>query len=218
MKCSKCGFEMNDNDTYCRNCGAPVETRSTVGNEDHTEVHYCENSDKRYGQNEQSYSFEKYQNNTNGYSAGQGPYGYGQTQYNNQQQYNGTKCPPYGSNQYPYGGNSAPGYNNAYEPDQGERMPKMKDYLKWMLLYPLVNLIPGVGFIAYIVMIIVMAFSSVDKARSEFFKAQCICMLIGVGVGVIITLIMLFVVDVTIPNIFEEFSDMNQYFDTLFFR
>ena len=72
------------------------------------------------------------------------------------------------SQQPPYG----------YAPYINDKAASVRDYLKWMLLYPLINLIPGVGTIAFILLCLKFAFDSSFKARAAYFKAVLIVQLV----------------------------------------
>lgn len=75
-------------------------------------------------------------------------------------------------------------------PAQPNNTPSVKEYLKWMILYPLLNFIPGIGFIVYILFCVKFAFDDSYKARSNFFKAMLVSMVIGIGIAVIMFVVM----------------------------
>lgn len=121
------------------------------------------------------------------YSAG---YSYGNNaDYANQNAGYGNQNGGYGNQNGDYGNTNPYQYANTYNPVNNSA-PTVKDYLKWMLLYPLVSIIPVVGFIVYIVMCFNFAFDKTNVARSNFYKALLICAAISIGVGVIIFLLM----------------------------
>lgn len=74
--------------------------------------------------------------------------------------------------------------------DSSERVPTMGDYIKWMFLYPLFNLIPIVGFIVYIVMCIKNAFDTSFKARANYFKAMLVVWAISIVLMVVMFILM----------------------------
>lgn len=108
---------------------------------------------------------------------------------------------PYGQNM-PYS-NGAPWY-----PPVNDKAASVKDYLKWMLLYPLWALIPGVGFIIYLVVCFKYAFDETFKARSNFFKATLITMAISVCIAIVMCIIMFSVVGGLVATGVDTFSEM----------
>ena len=79
----------------------------------------------------------------------------------------------------------------SYEPPVNDKAPTVKDYLKWILLYPMLTLIPAVGLIAYVVICINHAMDKTNVARSNFFKATLITYLITI-VAVAVVAILFF--------------------------
>ena len=58
-----------------------------------------------------------------------------------------------------------------------------------MLLYPLWNLIPGIGFVIYIIVCIKYALDTSFTARANFFKATLITMLISIAMAVVMFIV-----------------------------
>lgn len=56
-------------------------------------------------------------------------------------------------------------------PDPADRVPSKGEYLTWGLLMPLLNLIPLIGTIIFVVMVFVNAFDKSYKAKANYFKA-----------------------------------------------
>lgn len=70
-------------------------------------------------------------------------------------------------------------------PDPADRVPSKGDYIVWMLIMPLLNLIPIIGNLAYIIMVFVRAFDTSFKARANYFKAILTIWLIFFIIGLI---------------------------------
>ncbi|MBR3766962.1 MAG: zinc ribbon domain-containing protein [Clostridia bacterium] len=101
------------------------------------------------------------------------------------------------------------GYSQYPYPPVNNRPASVKDYLKWMLLYPLWGLIPGIGFIIYIVLCFKYAFDNTFPARANYFKAVLIASAIGIMVAVIFACIMFMVLGTAAfvgASVFEEVS------------
>ena len=85
-------------------------------------------------------------------------------------------------------------YYSDYSPSsQTEKSPTVGEYLKWMLVYPLLNLIPGIGFIVYILFCVKYAFDGNYKARANFFKAILLSSLVGIALIVVIVWLIIFI-------------------------
>ncbi len=117
------------------------------------------------------------------YGSQQNPYGGQQNPYSGQQN-------PYGGQQNPYGASYGP-YSNTNDYRQSfsvvdNSSPSVKDYLIWMLVYPLLNLIPFIGTVIYLVFCFKFAFDKSYTARSNFFKATLICLAISMAISVIL--------------------------------
>ncbi len=100
-------------------------------------------------------------------------------------------------------------------PQVNDKAPSLKDYLKWILLYPLWNFIPGVGFIIYILVCFKHAFDTTNKAKSNFFKAMLVSQAITIGITVIMMIIFFSIVGefaTSVPEVFEEI-DPNFFFE-----
>ncbi len=164
MICKNCGSDVSEYDRFCNNCGAEIKTAPPVREA-------AENSSQGYGGNNHTYGAD---NNNGYYSQNQGAY-YG----NNQTGGGFYGGQPAGNPQYGY-----------WTPPVNNNAPGIKEYLKWMLLYPLWNLIPGIGFIIYIVICIKYALDTTYSARANFFKAMLISQLIGIGIAVVIFVVM----------------------------
>ncbi len=89
-----------------------------------------------------------------------------------------------------YAGNPAQSPQGYWAPPVNDKAPALKDYLKWMLLYPLLNFIPGIGFIIYIAFCIKFAIDDTFKARANFFKAVLVAQIIGIVIAVLIFVVM----------------------------
>ncbi len=118
---------------------------------------------------------EAAQDFNNGYAANNSAYG---AYYSNQQ--NGGY----------YGGGSADNTQGYWAPPVNNSAPGVKEYLKWMFLYPLWNLIPGIGFIIYIAFCIKYAIDNTYTARANYFKATLIAQIIGIVIAVLMFIIM----------------------------
>ncbi len=148
---------------------------------------------------------EAAQDFNNGYAANNTAYG---AYYSNQQ--NGGY----------YGGGSADNTQGYWAPPVNDKAPSLKDYLKWMLLYPLLNFIPGIGFIVYIAFCIKYAIDDTFKARANYFKAVLVAQIIGIVIAVLIFVVMFAVMGAAAATGFsflEEidpsfFMDENYYF------
>ncbi len=92
-------------------------------------------------------------------------------------------------------GNNPPLYSQGVPADlfasMQNKVPTVKEYLKWILLYPLSVLIPGIGIIVYLVICLKYAFDLTYVARSNFFKATLIAHAVAF-VLVLIAVILIF--------------------------
>ncbi len=77
----------------------------------------------------------------------------------------------------------------SFEPPVKDKAPTVKDYLKWMLLYPLLTFIPGIGLIIYIVICVNHALDKTNVARANFFKATLISFVISIAVVAVVVII-----------------------------
>lgn len=191
MTCKYCGFEIPGNDRFCSNCGAEIKTVPP-------QREAAESNNQGYDGTNHSYSTDS--NNNGYYSQNQGDY-YG----NNQPGGGFYGGQPAGNPQYGY-----------WSPPVNDKAPKIKEYLKWMLLYPLWNLIPGIGFIIYIVLCIKYALDTTYTARANFFRATLIAQAIGIIFAVLMFIVMFVLMGVGFLN-FEEldpsfFMDESYYF------
>ena len=110
-------------------------------------------------------------------------------------------------------------YSNFTQPPQTEKSPTVGEYLKWMVLYPLLNLIPGIGFIIYILFCVKYAFDDSYKARSNFFKATLLSALIGIALIAVVVCLFVFVfgaVAVTGVSVLDEVFDPSFFADGSF--
>lgn len=155
----------------CKNCGFQVPENdrfcSNCGAEVRTETpvnESAENVNGDFAKNNTAYGY--YSSNQDGY-------------YGNQQNNGGY-----------YAGNPAGNPQGYWAPPVNDKAPGVKDYLKWMLLYPLWNLIPGVGFIVYLVLCFKFALDTANKAKSNYFKAMLIAQVISIAVGVLMVVVM----------------------------
>ncbi len=124
--------------------------------------------------------------------------GYENPQENYSQQYNN------GYSQYnPEFQGNAPWY-----PPVNDKAASVKDYLKWMLLYPLWTLVPCVGFLIYIVVCFKYAFDDSFKARSNFFKAMLITMAVSIGIAVAVFIFMFTVLGTFMVSEFSGFEEL----------
>lgn len=108
-------------------------------------------------------------------------------------------------------------YPPPYYPPVNDKAPELKDYLKWMFLYPLLMFIPGVGAIAYFVICIVRALDKTYVARANYFKALLIAQIVTMvlAFAVIILIVTVFggifasgadLFEEAYPEFFEEFA------------
>ncbi len=98
-----------------------------------------------------------------------------------------------------------------------DKAPTVKDYLKWTLLYPLTMLVPGIGFIIYIVICFKFAFDNTYVGRANFFKASLIAQAVALAVSAVV-FIFIFIIFGSVaftgiemmeelyPEIFNEFE------------
>lgn len=195
MICRNCGTENEQGTRYCTTCGAMFE-------ETPEQESTAYNRQETYNSPTASCNYTNNANN-NGY-------------YNNPVNNGG-----YYQNQNP----AQPYYGTAYMPSVNDKAATVKDYLKWMLLYPLVNLIPVVGTAVYIFLSVKFAFDSSFTARANYFKAILIVYAISIGVVILMCLIMIplliFFADSTVsviqeldPSIFSD-GNFEYYFDML---
>lgn len=186
MICRKCGETIEDNALFCTNCG---EKTVKADSPEQNNAGYQENVSKGEAPAQDNYG---YQNNFNA-GANSAP--------SQDAGFYSAPGAPYGQNT-PYS-NGAPWY-----PPINDKAASVKDYLKWMLLYPLWALIPGVGFIIYLVVCFKYAFDETFKARSNFFKATLITMAISVCFAVVMCIIMFGVVGGLVSSGMDTFSEM----------
>lgn len=189
MICRICGFENAEGSRFCTECGTAFEQENvqTAESTVNAEAGTSENMGAAY---------ETYSDNVGAQTDG-GAY-YNQQNTENNQSY-------YGNAGYyqqpPYGGYSAPADSN--------RVATVKDYLKWMLLYPLLPCIPVVGFIIYLVLCIKNAFDSSFKARANFFKANLIVIAISVGVAILLCMIIFPILVFMTDSVATTLQDMD---------
>lgn len=180
MNCKFCGEYVENGAAFCTNCGAKIEAvnEGSVNNFGNTQ----ENSQYFNGVNYNGYgnSAENFEN--------RGMYSENQGYYQN--------------NPYDQGNQ---GY---WQPPVNDKAASVKDYLKWMLLYPLWALIPGIGFFIYLVLCFKYAFDTGFKARANFFKATLITMAISVGIAAVIFILMFTVFGAFVATEFSTFEDM----------
>ena len=174
----------------CKNCGADVPENdrfcSNCGAEMKTEAPLNENPVN-----------EAAQNFNNGYAANNTAYG---AYYGNQ--------PGNGF----YAGNPAQSPQGYWAPPVNNNAPGVKEYLKWMFLYPLWNLIPGIGFIIYIAFCIKFAIDNTYTARANFFKATLIAQIIGIAIAVVMFIVMFAVAGVATAVGFSFLEEMDPSF------
>lgn len=103
----------------------------------------------------------------------------------------GRNVPPYQNNGYP---NNYPDNREYYS--NVNKIPTSKEYLKWMLLYPLLNLIPVVGTIIYLVFCFKYALDKTYPAKASFFKSVLIAFVICICVGIAISILVSVVVGI----------------------
>lgn len=167
-----------------------------------------------------------YRSPTYGYNNGASPYGQNtvrgnvgpyQTQSNgyNQGFYGNPAGNGPGMNQQGYGGYAPGGYNPNFYNNGADRQPTVKEYLTWMLVYPLLSMIPGVGYIIYLVFCFKHAFDDTYRARANFFKATLITMAVSVGVAILFFIFMFFMLGVleetAYSGVFNEFNDSHNF-------
>lgn len=115
----------------------------------------------------------------------------------------------------PYSGGAYPPH---YNPPVNDKAPGLKEYLKWMLLYPLLMFIPGVGTIAYFVVCIIRALDKTYEARANYFKAVLIVQIITIVIAVLFIIIVFAVfgslvatgvstIEDMYPGFYDEFLD-----------
>ena len=228
MICKKCGYVIEDGAAFCTNCGektAPI-VNEQVRNESVAEEKSV-NAEKING-NLFSEAPEQAQNNNGVYQNGNPPDG-----FNNGAYYSGGNFNGFNNNQYQNNTQNM-GFNpgNAGYPPQGtpyywqspvnDKAAELKDYLKWMLLYPLLNFIPGIGFIIYIAFCIKFAIDDTYKARANFFKATLIAQIIGIVIAVLIFVVMFAIMGAAtaVGFSFLEGTDpsyfMNEFYDEIY--
>ena len=174
----------------CKNCGTDVPENdrfcSNCGAEMKTETPLNENPVN-----------EAAQNFNNGYAADNTAYG---AYYGNQQ--NGGY----------YAGSPAGNSQGYWAPPVNDKAPALKDYLKWMLLYPLLNFIPGIGFIIYIAFCIKFAIDDTFKARANYFKAVLVAQIIGIVIAVLIFVVMFAIMGAAAAAGFSFLEEMDPSF------
>lgn len=184
MICRFCGVEIPENDRFCSNCGAEVAVQHLV-------------SETPAEKNEQTGNGASNQTNT--------PYG------NNGEQQNG----------YFYGGQNPGGFyagtpagapQGYWVPPVNDKAPTLKDYLKWMLLYPLLNFIPGIGFIVYIVFCIKYALDNTFTARANYFKAVLVAQIIGIVIAAFIFIFMFGFLGFFVDSVFTGLEELDPSF------
>lgn len=161
MTCKNCGFDIPGNDRFCSNCGAEVKEEMPVNETPVNEA----------------------PQNLNGTNGGNN------TAYGNYQEPQGAYYGNQPGNGF-YAGNPVQPPQGYWAPPVNDKAPSLKDYLKWMLLYPLLNFIPGIGFIIYIAFCIKFAIDDTFKARSNYFKAVLVAQIIGIVIAVLIFAVM----------------------------
>ena len=91
-------------------------------------------------------------------------------------------------------GNNPPLYSQGVPSDpysyMKDKVPTIKEYLKWTLLYPLCLLIPGIGFIVYLVICLKFAFDLTYVARANFFKATLIAQAVALVIVAAVAIVM----------------------------
>lgn len=131
------------------------------------------------------------------YTHNQGAY-YG-NQQNNDRYYEGSFS----------GNNPQQGY---WAPSVNDKAPSIKEYLKWMLLYPLWNFIPGIGFVIYVVFCIKYALDNTYTARANYFKAVLIAQVVGVVFAVLMFIVMFTLFGATAAAHFSVLEEMDPSF------
>ena len=184
MICKYCGFDIPENDRFCSNCGAEVKAETPV--------------------NEAPVN-EETQNFNNGYNGNN-------TAYGNYQEPQGAYYSSQPGNGGFYAGNPAQSSQGYWAPPVNDKAPALKDYLKWMLLYPLLNFIPGIGFIIYIAFCIKFAIDDTYKARANFFKATLIAQIIGIVIAVLIFVVMFAIMGAATAVGFSFLEEMDPSF------
>ncbi len=171
---------------FCKYCGADIrENDSFCGN--------CGADVKAQAYSETQQKTEAYGHN----SQDSGAY------YGNQQNNGGF----YGDNSA--ANNPSQGY---WAPPVNNKAPDIKEYLKWMLLYPLWNLIPGIGFIIYIVFCIKYALDTTYPARANYFKATLVAQVLGVVFAVLMFIVMFVFMGVTATAGYSFLEEMDPSF------
>lgn len=184
MTCKNCGFDIPENDRFCSNCGAEVKAEIPV-------------SENPVNEAPQNFNGTNDGNNTayGNYQEPQGVY------YGNQPGNGGF-----------YAGNPAQPSQGYWTPPVNDKAPSLKDYLKWMLLYPLLNFIPGIGFIVYIAFCIKYALDDTFKARANYFKAVLVAQIIGIIIAVLIFVVMFAVMGAAAATGFSFIEEMDPSF------
>ncbi len=183
MNCKFCGEFINDGAAFCTNCGAKTDAvnEASVNNpvNEQESTENAQNFNKAY--------YNNYGNPAGSYSQ--------QGMYSENQGYSQNNTYNQGSQPY-------------WQPPINDKAASVKDYLKWMLLYPLWALIPGIGFFIYLVLCFKYAFDTGFKARANFFKATLITMAISVGIAAVIFILMFTVFGAFVATEFSTFEDM----------
>lgn len=166
MKCNSCFNEIRDGSVFCEICGARQ-----------TEIPAKEFTGDANTRSENSYDIpnDGYVNQQNVNNAHNNAYGNSQNAYNNQNSYG------YTYNPYQY-----PGFM-----PMNNKTPEVKEYLQWMLVYPLLNLIPLAGFVIYLVFCINFMNDKSYPARANYFKATLISWAISAGIGFVFSIFMM---------------------------
>lgn len=189
MICKYCGFNVPENDRFCSNCGADLYAAEAPAAAALVNEP-VQNAGGEYAQNNTAYGY--YADNQAGYYA------------NNQQ--NGGY----------YAGAPAGNPQGYWAPPVNDKAPPLKDYLKWILLYPLLNFIPGIGFIVYIALCIKNAADNTYTARSNFFKAMLISQAIGFGIAIVFFVVMMVITTVAGVALFDE-MDPSVFMDEFYY-
>lgn len=189
MNCKRCGAFMQDGSQFCTQCGY---SEANSYSEQNSTNAYTSNQDNvnAYGNNANAYG-NAYANNPNGAYNGNG----------------NANVPPYNANGNAYAYQNVNPYGNA------NKIPDTKEYLKWMLAYPLFNLIPVAGSIIYFVLCIKNALDKTYPARANYFKSLLIIAVISAAVGVVVSIVV--VIATTILGISADYIFTDNVFDML---
>ncbi len=191
MNCVRCNAPLEEGAQFCSECGERVAVQvnrsapSDFSSSAQPDFAANENGNAYYGANNGNYQSNVNNGSYSQYSDAGSAYG-----NNAYQQY-----PNYSSSPYGY-------------PTENNKAPEVKDYLKWMLLYPLLNFIPGIGFIIYVVICIKHAFDNQNKGRSNFFKAILVSMIASIVVMAVVMIVIFGVLGVAVGTGLEYFEEM----------